>query len=116
MRLHSVEDVVVVELIIPGLSEGPLLEEVSDRLHEAIGRSMTKRMIVDFSRVRFIASRTLAVLVSLNQIIECHKGQFAICGLRHQVEQVFRFAGLDRVFTFHRTREDAISSLGVHAA
>ena len=109
-RLHSVADIIVVELIVPGLREGPQLEEMFERFHELIGRSQSKRMIIDLSRVQFIASRALALLVVLRQIVESHKGKFTLCGLREKPQQVFRFSGLDRLFTFHDTRDEALAS------
>ena len=46
-RSHTVADVVLVEFIVPGIYDGPEIEEISEELHEMIGRSVCKRMIIE---------------------------------------------------------------------
>ncbi len=112
-RSRTIGDVLLVEFIVPGIHDGPEIDELSDELHEMIGRSTSKRMIIDLAHVRFIASRGLSLLLSLKQFIDCHHGELIICGLGEQVLQVFRFTGQDRFLSVQPDREHAMAALGV---
>lgn len=114
-KSHKTADIVVVDLMTPGLYEGPDLEDISDRLHRLIGPGLSKSMIIDFSRVGFIASSCLSLLLMLNRAVESHEGQFIICGLRKQVQQVFRLSGLEQTLTLHPTRDDALAAMNAMA-
>ncbi len=112
-RTHRVDDVVLIEFIVPGICDGPEIEEMSDELHEILGRCESKRMVIDLARVRFIASRALSLLLSLKQLVDIHHGELVICGLQDQLRQVFRMTGQDRFLTLMPDREQALESLGV---
>lgn len=111
LRLHTVDDVVVVEFMVMGLSESPELQGIEEQLQEALMRSRTKQMVVDCSRLHFIASRALGMIVSLSRLAEYQKGKLIVCGLREQIRQLFRFSGLDRFLAVAGTREEAIGVL-----
>ena len=46
-RTHTIADVVLVEFIVPGIHDGPEIEDISEELHEIIGRSTSKKLIID---------------------------------------------------------------------
>jgi anti-anti-sigma factor len=110
-KSHTTADIVVVDLMTPGLYEGADLDDISERLHRLIGPGLSKSMIIDFSRVGFIASSCLSLLIMLKRAIDSNEGQFMICGLRKQVQQVFRLSGLEQMLTLHRTRDDALAAM-----
>ena len=114
-RSHTVADVILVEFLMPGIHDGPEIDEISEELHEMIGRSTSKRMIIDLARVRFMASRALSLLVNLKQLVDIHHGQLLICGLREQVQQIFRITGQDRFLTLQPDRDHALAALSVPA-
>lgn len=115
-RSQTVADVVVIEFLVPGICDGPEIDELSNALHELIGRSTSKKMIIDLARVRFVASRAVSLLVNIKQLIDVHGGELLVCGLREQLLQVFRLSGLERFLSLHATRDEALSALGVAAA
>ena len=92
-RSHTVADVAVVEFIVPGICDGPEIDEIAEELHEIIGRSDSKRIVIDLARVRFVASRALSLFLSLKQLVDIHQGELLLCGLREQLLQIFRLTG-----------------------
>ncbi len=112
-RSRTIADVILVEFTVPGIYDGPEIDDISETLHEMIGRSPSKKMIIDLASVRFVASRALSLLVSLKQLIDIHHGELLICGLREQVLQVFRLTGQDRFLSLHPNRDHALTALRV---
>lgn len=57
-----------------------------------------KRLIVDLSRVSYIDSSGLAVLIEGMQNVENYGGKFILAGLQDNVRPIFEMARLDQVF------------------
>jgi anti-anti-sigma factor len=110
-KLHTAGNVIVVEIIGLGLMEGPELDSMAARLQEELMRSKDKRMVLDCSRLKFMASRALSVIVTLSHMASQHKGGLIACGLQPQLVQVFRISGVERYITLCGTREEAVARL-----
>lgn len=65
-------------------------------------KSMTadkpKQLVVDLSRVTYIDSSGLAVLIEAMQNVNGYGGKFALAGLQEAVRPIFEIARLDQVF------------------
>jgi anti-sigma B factor antagonist len=57
-----------------------------------------RRVFVDLSRVSYIDSSGLAVLIEAMQRVHAYGGELALLGLRDTVEVIFHIARLDQVF------------------
>ena len=68
------------------------------------------RILVDFTSVRFLASRMLGLLVELSRKAEAGGGKVIICGLQGDVNRVFRVMQLDRLLTVVTDRDTAIAA------
>jgi anti-sigma B factor antagonist len=70
---------------------------VAESLH-AIIRKKPKRLVVDLTRVNYIDSSGLAVLIEAMQSVKTYGGKFALAGLSEDVLTIFEIAKLDQVF------------------
>ena len=57
-----------------------------------------KEVVVDLTRVSYIDSSGLAVLIEGMQNVEKYGGKFALAGLQNSVRTIFEIARLDQVF------------------
>ncbi len=110
-RLRTQGDVIVVDIVALSLAEGPELESMRARLGEELMRSTSKRMVVDCSRLKFMASCGLSLIVALARLAEQQKGSFIVCGLNEPLRQIFRLGGVDRYLRTCATREEAVAAL-----
>ena len=67
------------------------------------------KVVVDLSKVTYIDSSGLAVLIEAMQNVAHYGGQFALSGLQEGVRPIFEIARLDQVF---RIFPDTTSALG----
>ena len=114
-KLHTVGNVIVVEITGLGLMEGPELDSMAQRLQEELMRSKGKRMVLDCRRLKFMASVALSVIVTLSHLADQHKGGFVVCGLQAQLIQIFRISGIDRYIPICGTCEEAVAKLAGQA-
>ena len=56
------------------------------------------RLVIDLSRVSYIDSSGLAVLIEGMQKVETYGGKFVLAGLQENVRPIFEIARLDQVF------------------
>lgn len=69
------------------------------------------KMMLDFSRVEFIASMGLRMLLKTGQRIENEQGKLHICCINETVGEVFGMVGLDTIIPVFETRELAVQDL-----
>ncbi len=81
--------------------EGEIDLHVSPRVAASLGAMIDQkpqRLVVDLSRVSYIDSSGLAVLIKAMQNVEAYGGKFILAGLQDNVRPIFEIARLDLVF------------------
>jgi anti-sigma B factor antagonist len=81
--------------------DGEIDLHVSPRVALSLGQMVKQKpskLIVDLSRVSYIDSSGLAVLIEAMQGVEEYGGIFAIAGMQETVRSIFEIARLDQVF------------------
>lgn len=81
--------------------EGEIDLHVSTRVAAVLGALIDQkppRLVVDLSRVSYIDSSGLAVLIEGMQNVEAYGGKFILAGLQENVRPIFEIARLDQVF------------------
>jgi anti-sigma B factor antagonist len=70
---------------------------IAASLNEMI-KEKPQQLVVDLSRVSYIDSSGLAVLIEAMQNVTAYGGKFALAGLQEGVRPIFEIARLDQVF------------------
>ncbi len=84
--------------------------EFKQQLLEVIGQGASE-VIVDFTDTTFIDSTTLGVLVGGVKRLRSNDGQLSLVCSDRNITKIFEITGLDRVFTIHASRDEAIAAL-----
>jgi len=83
--------------------------EFKQQLLDVIGKG-AKDVVVDFSNTTFIDSTTLGVLVGGVKRLRQNEGQLSLVCSDRNITKIFEITGLDRVYTIHATREEALGA------
>ncbi len=67
--------------------------------------------LLDFSKVVFISSAVLGVLIRSAQRFEDAGGKLALCSLDDNVRSVFQVAGLEKFFVIHSNAKEALEDM-----
>ncbi|MBV9007638.1 MAG: STAS domain-containing protein [Verrucomicrobia bacterium] len=81
--------------------EGEIDLHVSPRIANTLNaavKEQPRNLVVDLSKVSYIDSSGLAVLIEAMQNVERYGGKFALAGLQENVRPIFEIARLDQVF------------------
>jgi anti-sigma B factor antagonist len=71
-----------------------------------------KQVVVDLSTATFIDSTTLGVLVGGEKRLRGDGGSVTVVCPDRDIRKVFEITGLDRVFSMHDSRDEALSHVG----
>lgn len=96
--VRAVDDVVVLAL------SGELDHDTAEPLRAALDAALSggaRRLLVDFSGVRFCDSTGLNVLLHSRLAVREVGGRLELAGLRRPVARMFRITGADEIFPVH---------------
>ena len=95
----------------------PLTGEIDLHVSPAVAESLraliakkTKQIIIDFTKVTYVDSSGLAVLIEGMQNVQQYGGRFGLAGVREDVKHVFDIARLDQVFEIYPDVDTALAA------
>lgn len=94
--------------------EGEIDLHVSPRISASMATMVAekpKQIVVDLSKVSYIDSSGLAVLIEGMQNVAGYGGKFALAGLQDGVRPIFEIARLDQVFRIFPTVDEALAAV-----
>ena len=110
---HHMRDVTVVNLNDCSILDAQQVEELGGELNHLVDDRACRKIVIDFTKVKFLSSSALGVLIRLQKKSQEIKGSIALCGLRKELMQIFKITSLDKLFTFYDTEEQALTAFGV---
>ncbi|HOW72541.1 MAG TPA: STAS domain-containing protein [Phycisphaerae bacterium] len=100
LLIHSIRDVTVVNIEDASILDLAQVESLGQQLYELVEDRNCRKLILDFTKVRFLSSSALGVLVNLQRKTSEIKGTLVICALRSELMKVFEITKLKKLFTF----------------
>jgi anti-sigma B factor antagonist len=105
-------DVSVVELTTASLMEPNVLESIRERLVHLVDTEDRRKMILDFSKVDYISSQMIGVLLAVNQRCEgVSGGKLVLCGVGERLEQLLKIMKLHKVLAIKPDQKVAMKFL-----
>jgi len=95
--------------------EGDIDLHVSPVVREALTAMIKKkpeRIVIDLSRVTYIDSAGIAVLILAMQEVEAYGGKFFLSGLQETLRSIFETSRLERVFRIFPDVDAALAARG----
>ena len=66
------------------------------------------RIIVECSKMDYVSSSGLRILLMALKKITLSKGKFALCGLQDNIREIFEISGFTNIFEIHPNQEEAL--------
>jgi len=88
--------------------------EFKQQLLDVIAKG-AKDVVVDFTNTTFIDSTALGVLVGGVKRLRTQDGRLSLVCSDRNITKIFEITGLDRVFTIHPTRDEALATTSASA-
>ncbi len=79
--------------------EKKLLELIDDH---------NEKILVECSKMDYVSSSGLRILLMALKKITMVKGKFVLCGLQENIREIFEISGFTNIFEIYGTREEAL--------
>jgi len=106
-------DVTLVNIQEPRLLDNRDLDALAAQLYQLVEKMDRKKLIVDFSKVQFLASAAIGVVTSLHQKSVAIKGTLILCGIRKDIMRVFEITRLTKLLRFCADEKEAFAVFGL---
>jgi len=90
--------------------------EETDELRTAVADLVeqgNKNLIIDLSKVTYLNSTAIGVLVSAHTTYSRNKGHVKLCGINKNINNIFVITKLTMVFDVVESRDDAVKAFSV---
>jgi anti-sigma B factor antagonist len=105
--VSSVGDYTVVTFQSPSLMNPSELERLSTALHSLIDDHVTGRLLLDFSKVEYLSSQAIGIIVGLHKkASKITGGKLVLCGVGPQLMQLLKITRLDRLLKVIKNQEE----------
>ncbi len=99
----------VVVLAVVGRLDASNSGTLEEKLLALVGAG-EKRLVVDASRLDYISSAGLRVLLVAAKRLTPAGGTLSLCGMKDQIREVFDIAGFSTIFPIYRTQDEAAAA------
>lgn len=113
--IQSIREVTIVRFQESSILDTLLIQRISDDLSHLVDAKHTRKLVLDFTDVKFLSSSALGVLVVLKKKSDAIKGQVVLCGLRKDLRKIFKITSLEKLFKFADDERGALEVFGVTA-
>ena len=107
INLEKIQNVTVIELL--GELDSNSAAMVQEWILAQVGRN--ERIVLDMTRVTYMSSAGLRILLLLYRRIQDNDGRMVVAGLHDEVRDVMAITGFIDFFNTSDTRQDAIAIL-----
>ena len=113
LLIQTYRDVTVVNFQNAAVLDSNGIESLGHSLLHLVEKQDKRKIVLDFSAVRFMSSQALGVLIQLKRAVDIVQGRLIIAGIRPDLHKVFRITNLHKVFTFHTELDQALAEFDV---
>ncbi len=89
------------------------IDALGRNLLELVEKQDKRKLVLDFSAVKFMSSQALGVLIQLKRAVDAVKGRIVIAGIRPELHKVFKLTNLHKLFTFHNELDKALGEFNI---
>ncbi len=111
--IQDISGVTIANLGSASILDGAAVEAIGRQLFELVDAQAKRKIMLDFTSVRFLSSSMLGVLISMQKRAQAIDGRVVILGLKPDLHKVFKITRLDKLFDFYDKEDDAMKSFGV---
>lgn len=116
LLIQTIREVTVATIDDTAIVDAPRLEAMAAGLYELVDDRACKKLIIDFTKVKSMSSSAMSTLIELRKKIRAIKGNLVLCGLRPELQQLFKITGMNKLFSLYATEQEALMSFGITSA
>ncbi|MHC4294176.1 MAG: STAS domain-containing protein [Planctomycetota bacterium] len=113
LLISRIGDVTVVNFRNTSILDSAAVEAIAEQLNALIDTQAQRKLVLDFSEVKFLSSAMLSALLVLRKKSQEIGGKVVLCGLRPRLREVFEITKLHKLMDFAETEQEALGCFGI---
>ena len=85
--------------------------QIKEKIDKVIERDNIKNIVFDFSKVSFMDSSGIGMIIGRYKLIERRSGKTAICAMNKDIKRIFDISGLGKIIKVYDSVANAISKI-----
>jgi anti-sigma B factor antagonist len=110
--VQNVLDVTIVDVQASRLLEGEQIDAIGEELYRLVEQMNRKKLVLDFSKVQFLASAAVGMVMNLHKKSTAIKGTLILCGVRKEIMRIFEIMSLTKLLRFCADEKEALAAFG----
>ncbi len=111
--IQQIKDVTIATFHSARILDAAHVEAIGDELYHLVEKKDRRKLILDFTDVKFLSSAMLGVLLNVHSKIGKLEGQVILCGLRPELYKVFKISKLEKMFPSYADEANALTVFGI---
>jgi anti-sigma B factor antagonist len=116
LLIQHIRDVTIVNFEDSSILDTAQIQALGEQLYKLVDVKCCKRLLLDFSKVQFLSSSALSVLINLRNKSAAIKGTLVLCSMRKDLMKVFEITKLNKLFTFCANEDEGLATFGITSA
>lgn len=108
---NQIGDVGVVSFLTSQVLDELNVQQLGTELNDLVDKEGMVRMVINFSKIKFLSSAVLGKLISLNKKVAGQKGRLAFCNINADIMQVFKITRLDKLIPIFDDEQEAVKGV-----
>lgn len=111
LTVQTVKKWTVVEFRTASLMDPLELQGIGDHLYHLVDSQDKRLLVLDFSRVEFLSSQAIGILLTMNKKLGQLPGsKLILCGVGARLTELLRITRLDKILTIKPTQKEAVEA------
>lgn len=111
IMVSQIGEVGVVNFLTSQVLDEMNVQQLGKELDALVQKEHTIRMVINFSKIKFLSSAVLGKLISLHKKIAGEKGHLAFCSINKDIMQVFKITRLDKLIPIYDDEDAAVKGV-----
>lgn len=104
-------DIGVVNFLTSQVLDEMNVQQLGVELTDLVEKQYMIKMVINFSKIKFLSSAVLGKLIALNKKIAAEKGRLAFCHINADIMEVFKITRLDKLIPIYDDEEEAVKKI-----
>ena len=107
-RLTEEGPIKVLELVLPSTIDSSEFDRLNESVLDVLGKEPGAGWVLDLSRVAYMGSAVLGLMVNIRQVVMKAQGKVVLCGMNDRLMRIFETCCMERLFKIVPGRAEAI--------
>ena len=116
LLLQDYAGIMVATITNSAMLDARTIDATGEALYRLVDEQNRRKVIIDFSDVKFMSSQAIGMIITMHQKIKAAKGDLVLCGVRDEIMSIFKITKLNKLLVFLPDEAAALKKFGIFSS